>query len=179
QRLVIIKNLALLYLHTKDKRHESQIEGISNEASQALNEVKGISYNLRPYQLDRIGLTKAIEAIIRSAESASEINFSAKIDDIDGYFPKESEINFYRIVQESVNNILKHSNATKAKVEIKSEEQNLKVIIDDNGVGFSPETKSNGFGLIGIKERVDLLNGNIEIITALNQGVIIKILIQK
>lgn len=179
QRLVVIKNLALLYLTTKDKRQESQIEGISNEASQALNEVKGISYNLRPYQLDRIGLTKAIEAIIRSAQTASEIDFSAEIDDIDNYFPKESEINFYRIVQESVNNILKHSNATKAKVEIKSEEQKLKLIIEDNGVGFSSETKSNGFGLIGIKERVDLLNGNMEIITTPNQGVIIKILIQK
>ena len=179
QRLVVIKNLALLYLSAKDKRQESQIENISAEASQALNEVKGISYNLRPYQLDRIGLTKAIEAIIRSAQTASEIDFSAEIDDIDNYFPKDAEINFYRIVQESINNILKHSQATKAKIEIKNKETKLDIIIEDNGRGFSSEANSGGFGLIGIKERVDLLNGNMEIISAMNQGTTIKVLIEK
>jgi signal transduction histidine kinase/ligand-binding sensor domain-containing protein len=176
QRLVIIKNLALSFLNLKS---EQQIEQISNEASQAINEVKSISYNLRPYQLDRIGLTKAIEAIVRSAESASEIEFSAEIDDIDGYFPKDQEINFYRIVQESVNNILKHSNAERASVLIKSEERSLSVVIEDNGIGYSAATKSGGFGLIGIRERVDLLNGTLEIKTAPGQGVIIKIFIQE
>ncbi len=89
QRLVVIKNLALEVANSppRNGKAREQIEEISAEASQAIGEVKDISYNLRPYQLDRIGLTKAIEAIVRTAQSASEIIFKAEIDDIDGVFP--------------------------------------------------------------------------------------------
>lgn len=118
QRRVVIKNLALMFLNSKKGEEVSQIEELSDEASQAIGEVKAISYNLRPYQLDRIGLTKAIEAVGRSAQTASEIDFTAEIDNIDDYFQKDNEINFYRIVQECVNNIIKHSQAVEAKVMI-------------------------------------------------------------
>ena len=73
QHLVIIRNLALMFLQspTDNGATRQQIEEISAEASQAIGEVKEISYNLRPYQLDRIGLTKAVEALIKKAEAAS------------------------------------------------------------------------------------------------------------
>ena len=134
QRLVVIKNLALIFLNLKKDQADEfqQIEDISAEASQAIGEVKEISYNLRPYQLDRIGLTKAIEAIVRTAQAASTIEFSAEIDDIDNYFPKDTEINFYRIVQECVNNAVKHSEASKAFVKIKHSGDNLELEISDN-----------------------------------------------
>jgi ligand-binding sensor domain-containing protein/signal transduction histidine kinase len=180
QRLVVIKNLALMFLHTNNARgaENPQIEEISAEASQAIGEVKEISYNLRPYQLDRIGLTKAIEAIVRSAKSASEIDFSSEIDDIDDYFPRETEINFYRIVQESVNNLLKHSAADRACVRIERAGENLELEISDNGKGFVPyqtESKTGGFGLIGIVERAELFGGRVEIKSIPNQGTNIKI----
>lgn len=183
QRLVVIKNLAWMFLSAKDKTDKSQIEEISAEASEAIGEVKEISYNLRPYQLDRIGLTKAIEAIVRSAQAASAIDFSAKIDNIDDYFPKEAEINFYRIVQESVNNIIKHSRAAQAKIEIARNERHLEVTIADNGRGFGAESdsskpKSGGFGLIGITERVELLGGRVELKSAPKEGTIINIWIK-
>jgi len=183
QRLVVIKNLAWMFLNAKDNNDKSQIEEISTEASQAIGEVKAISYNLRPYQLDRIGLTKAIMAIIRSAKTASEIDFTEEIDNLDDYFPKDAEINFYRIVQESVNNIIKHSQATKAKIEIERNEGKLRVIIADNGRGFGSESdssnhKSDGFGLIGITERVELLGGKVEIKSVEGHGTQINILIK-
>jgi len=180
QRLVVIKNLALMLLHidTGKETSRERIEGISNEASQALGEVQEISYNLRPYQLDRIGLTKAVEAIVDSAETASTIEFSADIDDIDDYFPPELKINFYRIVQECVGNLVKHSGATEAFVKIELSGENLLLEISDNGKGFTPgktESKTGGFGLIGLAERTELLGGNIEIISAPNQGTTIRI----
>ena len=131
-------------------------------------------------------MTKAIEAIIRSAQTASEIDFISEIDNIDDYFPKDNEINFYRIVQESVNNIIKHSRAATAKVEIKRVENALDLNIEDNGLGFGPDDdlsspkfkiqspKSVGFGLIGIKERADLLGGKLEIRSGSGQGTTIK-----
>ena len=179
QRLVVVKNLAWMFLNAGKENEISRIEEISEEVSQALSEVKAISYNLRPYQLDRIGLTKAIEAVVRSAQTASGIDFSAQIDDIDDYFPKDAEINFYRIVQESVNNIIKHSQATKAEIRIERNESSLNVAIKDNGCGFNlsdnppsaiRNPKAGGFGLIGIKERTDLLGGEVEIKSVLNEG---------
>ncbi len=181
QRLVVIKNLALMFLSAKNRNETSKIEEISAEASQAIGEVKVISYNLRPYQLDRIGLTKAIEAIIRPARAASEIDFTAEIGDIDDYFPKDAEINFYRIVQECVNNIIKHSGATEAFVKIKCSVKTLELEISDDGKGFSlthPESKTGGFGLIGIAERAELLGGRVEIKSAPGQGTVIRILIK-
>ncbi len=180
QRLVVIKNLALMFLNTKNGKTAEfeQIEEISGEASQAIGEVKEISYNLRPYQLDRIGLTKAIDAIVRTAKAASKIEFSTKIDDIDNYFPKETEINFYRIVQECVNNVVKHSEASKAFVRISRRSEDIDLEIGDNGRGFVPfqtESKTGGFGLIGITERVELFGGKFEIKSAPKQGTIVRI----
>ena len=183
QRLVVIKNLALMFLRSSASTSGGnsdalrQIEEISAEASHAIGEVKEISYNLRPYQLDRIGLTKALEALARTAAASSPISFTADIDDIDGFFPQESEINFYRIVQESVNNIVKHSQALRAGVSIRRGPERLRLVIHDNGKGFTPgaaspdpDSRRGGFGLIGISERVQLLGGGIAIQSAPGKG---------
>jgi len=178
--MVVIKNLALMFLNPKNGKaaDNNQIEEISAEASQAIGEVKEISYNLRPYQLDRIGLTKAVESVVRSAQSASTIEFTAEIDDIDDYFPKDAEINFYRIVQECVNNLVKHSGATTAFVKIELSGENLNLVISDNGKGFTPnqtESKTGGFGLVGLVERAELFGGKVEIKSAPKQGAEIRI----
>lgn len=190
QRLIVIKNLAWMFLSAKGNSDKHQIEELSEEASNAISEVKAISYNLRPYQLDRMGLVRAIEAIIRSAENSSEIEFSLEIDNINNYFPKEMEINFYRIIQESVNNILKHSGAAKAEIVIKKFEDYLDVTISDDGNGFEfqenllntqrdfQNLQIGGFGLIGIKERIELLGGKMEIKTVPGQGTVINITIK-
>jgi signal transduction histidine kinase/ligand-binding sensor domain-containing protein len=182
QRLVVIKNLALMVLNSPSKNGEArdQIEEISAEASQAIGEVKEISHNLRPYQLDRIGLTKAIEAIVRTARSASEIVFTAEIDDIDDVFPKDLEINFYRVVQEGVNNILKHSQATEAGVTIRRDPGWLRLTIRDNGKGFTPgaanpDSPRAGLGLIGVSERAQSLGGKHVIHSAPGQGTVISV----
>jgi signal transduction histidine kinase/ligand-binding sensor domain-containing protein len=182
QRLVVIKNLALMFLHAPGDNGQTRarIEEISTEASQAIGEVKEISYNLRPYQLDRIGLTKAVEALAKTASAASEVAFSVELDDIDDIFPQESQINFYRIVQESVNNIVKHSQAKQASVRVRRNGERLLLAIRDDGKGFTPgvthsEPRQGGFGLIGISERAQLLGGKTVIQSAPGQGTAISI----
>ena len=181
QRLVIIKNLALILLNrpTPDGSRE-QIDEISAEASQALGEVKEISYNLRPHQLDRLGLTKAVEALVKSAASASPVAFTSEIDDIDGVFPQEAEINFYRVAQESVNNVIKHSAATEARVTVRRDDGRIALTVRDNGRGFVPEMiqpdpLAGGFGLVGISERATLLGGHATIQSAPGRGTTIDI----
>src|SRR4030095_11898351 len=97
-----------------------QLEEISASASQAIDEVREIAYNLRPYQLDRFGPTRTARAIFTSVADSSGIRFSADIDAIDGLFSKEAEISIYRIVQESINNIVKNYKATEATLVLRA-----------------------------------------------------------
>ncbi|MDQ2949025.1 MAG: histidine kinase [Acidobacteriota bacterium] len=175
QRLVVIKNLALLSLLNPDQAEARRhIEEISAEASGAIGEVKEISYNLRPYQLDRIGLTKAIQGIVKSVAAASRIDVTADLDDVDDCIPKDAQIDFYRIVQESLNNVVKHSQATRASVTARRHGDRLSLSIRDNGRGFTPqrdpESPAGGFGLTGIVERSQLLGGKTAIRSTPGQG---------
>jgi signal transduction histidine kinase/streptogramin lyase len=182
QHLVIIRNLALLALNngSSNGKARAQMEEVSAEASQALSEVREISYNLRPYQLDRIGLTKAIGAIVKKASTASNVAFTLDLDDIDNLLPHDSEINLYRIVQECINNVMKHSQATQATVAVRHASGELLLVIQDDGKGFVSSTADlapakGGFGLIGISERAQLLGGRLVVNSGIGQGTTLNI----
>jgi signal transduction histidine kinase len=186
QSLLIIKNRAVLALTSfpDPESTREQLEEISAGASQAVEEVREISYNLRPYQLDRFGLTKALKALWTQASKSSGIRITADVDPIDGLFSKEAESSVYRIVQEAANNIIKHSRATEARIVLRRSEKALLLKIHDNGQGFqrsaepgSAEAGPTGFGLIGIAERVRMLQGIYEITSLPGQGTSITITI--
>jgi signal transduction histidine kinase len=166
QDLLIVKNCALVGLNmAKDaSMAKKQFDEISEMTSQVLEDVREITHDLRPYHLDRLGLKAALEFMIEKVTNSSEIRFSSEIATIDGLVPKVTEMHLYRIVQESVNNIVKHSGATEAKVALKREGNSLQLKIEDNGKGFnsSPPVSGSsprGFGLSGISERVRILGG--------------------
>lgn len=165
QNLVIIKNRAMISLQQREDPEDvfEQIAEIAEAADHALFEVREIAHNLRPFQIDRLGLTKAIEAVVRKA-NAGDLRFTAQLDKIDTLLPPEAEINLYRIIQESINNIVKHAQATEASVTIRRREQTIEVIIRDNGQGFIPAAtqpsqsrNGSGLGLAGISERARIL----------------------
>ncbi|WP_337873256.1 two-component regulator propeller domain-containing protein [Ignavibacterium sp.] len=161
QDLLVIKNLALL-----NKKKDDQFDEISKIAGDAIDDVRRISYNLHPHQIDRLGLTKAITSMFNNIKQISKINFEINIDNVDGLFNKEKEINIFRIIQECANNIVKHSEAAEAKVKIKLSDNKLLLKISDNGKGFNIEvvkSESFGFGLRNLENRVSLLNGEMNI----------------
>lgn len=160
QDLIVIKNLALM-----NKNKDEQFDEISKTAGVAIDEVRRISYNLHPYQLDRLGLSKAINSMFTNIEGLSKIKFDVHVGNIDNLFEKEKEINIYRIVQECVTNIIKHSNAVNARVFVEKKGTNLLIEIADNGKGFNFEStklESTGFGLKNLENRVSFLSGNLE-----------------
>ncbi|MCA1849473.1 MAG: histidine kinase, partial [Acidobacteria bacterium] len=183
QNLLIIKNRALMGLHVLKGQETAreQLDEITSATSQAIEEVREIAYNLRPYHLDRLGLTSTIEAMIEKIAATSEINFSAEIDNLDGLLAKESEINLYRVIQESLNNIVKHSGAAAAQVKIMRDESGISITIRDDGRGFllepmSPaESRRRGFGLTGMAERVRMLGGTHTIHSAPGEGTTVSI----
>lgn len=182
QHLIIIKNWASLGLKftEKDAPVREQLDEISATALQALNEVREIIYDLRPHQIETIGLSKTITFMLEQVATSSGINFKTKIDDIDKLFTPEDEVIFYRIVQECVSNIVKHSNAKNAAVLIKNVEGGITLKISDDGNGFVNDEKSSnksqsGFGLKGIEERVKMLGGEIDLQTQKSLGTTISV----
>ncbi len=181
QNLLVIKNRALFGLLQPDDapRATAQLEDISTTASQAIDEVRQIAANLHPYQLDRLGLTKALGAMVRKVGAAAQLEIACSLEKIDGLLPPAAEINVYRIVQECLNNIIKHAAATEASVQLRHSSHSLHLTIQDNGRGFAnadlkknssnnPQSairnpQSNGFGLTGLSERALLLHGTLHI----------------
>ena len=180
QNLLVIKNRALLGLKSKKKEAPlEQLSEISNAVSLAIDEVRQIAYNLHPYQLKRLGLSKAISSIITNIKDSTKIVFEKKIDNIDNLFSPENELHIYRIVQEIINNIVKHSGADKATVTIEKQNDIVTIKITDNGRGFKlkeirkKHNKVGGFGFENIFKRLSLLNGKMKINSA--NGTVIEI----
>lgn len=179
QNLVVIKNRAMLAIKKGDdkERVAKELDNISESATQALEEVREITNNLRPQLLDRLGLTKAMNSMLKKVSDVIEIE--SEIDSIDNIFNENEEISIYRIVQESLNNVLKHSGATKVLVKIKQTDNNILMRIEDNGKGFDSMSVKGGLGLVGLKERSQLLNGELLIDSKIGEGTIIEVKIQK
>jgi signal transduction histidine kinase/ligand-binding sensor domain-containing protein len=183
QTLVIIKNRALLGLKTPDHhdRAREQLGEIAEAAAQAIEEAREIAYALRPYHLDRLGLTKAVAELLDRIADAHGLKITGALDDIDGTFAPEAEINLYRIVQEGLNNIVRHAQATAASVKISRQADAVELTIQDNGRGFAPGEgraggeRRGGFGLVGLAERARMLGGQMAVQSAPGQGTTISV----
>jgi signal transduction histidine kinase/ligand-binding sensor domain-containing protein len=177
QSLAMIKNSAVFGAETAENlpAAKEQLAEISTQSAHAIAEVREISYNLRPYLLDRLGLTKAIKSLLNKINDTYPLNINSEIEDVDGLFENDAEISIYRIIQESLNNILKHSEATEVKVSIAKTERAVLIKISDNGKGFDTKANSetrerDGFGLLGMSERVRMLSGTILVESELLKG---------
>ena len=177
QTLLIIKNRAFLagQVPQVPARVVEQLTEISNLAMQAIEEVREISYALRPFQLDWLGLTKAIQGMLAKVSRAGGFKVIADIDSLDGLFSPEAEINLYRIAQECLTNIAKHARAAVVEVTIKSTAPHLAFSVQDDGCGFDascpPDSSGGGgLGLIDISERVRILGGHLLIHSQPGQG---------
>jgi signal transduction histidine kinase/ligand-binding sensor domain-containing protein len=185
QRLIIINNLALFLLRTKgkvrtDAEKQETIEEINAEASHAIEETRAISYALRPFQLDRLGLARAVQALVKTVSRAAEIEFHTEIGDIDEVFPDDLRINFYRIVQEALNNIVKHADATRGSVIAECMVSSVVLRISDNGRGIPTEPRGvregpGGFGLTGMRERATVLKGEFQLRSEPGNGTLLTI----
>ena len=183
QSLAIIKNRAMLSLTTPGdhERAMAQLREISDASAEIIEEMKEIAHNLRPYQLDRLGLTRAIESMIRNVADGCDLSLTVDIDPLDGLFSAEAEINIFRIIQEGVSNIIKHASASEAAVAIRKTVQQVRITISDNGVGFLPRgsdgASQHGFGLIGMEERARLVGGSYSLNSTPGVGTIVTLTI--
>jgi signal transduction histidine kinase/ligand-binding sensor domain-containing protein len=157
-------------------RPDETLDDIAGLAGRAYDDMKEIAYDLRPYQLDKIGLSKTIAGMLRRMSAACGIDIQADIDDLDGAFPADDEIHVFRIVQEAVNNIARHAGATEARVRIARRGRVVDLEVTDNGRGFHvagpapPRDGAPPFGLTGIRERAARLGGQVTVRSGPGQG---------
>ena len=172
QNLMIIYNDIQQYSQRKEIA-PNELKSLFPEVKETIEEVREIARNLHPHQLEQLGLTKAIKSIVRKLSGSTNINFHSDIGSVDEFLPSDQWIHVYRIIQEALTNIIKHSKATEVKIELKKEGKNIFMLIEDNGVGIKSifEKTKNGFGLENLKERARLLNAKLEISSPLNKGV--------
>jgi PAS domain S-box-containing protein len=177
QSLSLIKNHAQLVLMQKrlaaDTRKE--VETISETTSAAIAEMRRISQDLHPYQLDHLGLTGALNALIESVGNAGGIAIEAKFDMVDDAFPRDAAASLYRIVQEGVNNILKHSQAKSARITLERDLHEVRLAMNDDGQGFSPAENGKGMGLRNIAERARIIGGQLKVNSKPGDGTRIEI----
>jgi len=182
QSLAIIKNRAILGLRDKsdNQRARDQLEEIAATATASIAEVHEIAHNLRPYELDRLGLVAAIETMIQRVSASTTIKLSTDLEKIEGLLSREAETSVYRIVQEGLNNVIKHSKASAAGIEIKKIGGQLAIRVHDNGAGIPVAAVRDGngyqgFGLVGIAERVRVLGGSLAVDSQPSRGTAINI----
>tara|TARA_B110000967_G_scaffold183045_1_gene201447 strand:- start:1249 stop:3369 length:2121 start_codon:yes stop_codon:yes gene_type:complete len=147
-------------------------EEISIMANNALEEVRSISRDLYPVLLKQLGLTDSIEQLINDYDEQTDLFFSIDIDNVNNFFTENTSLNFYRLIQECLTNIVKHAKAKSVTINIKKENNNIVTLISDNGLGFdvNDSKKKNSLGLKTIFERIRILNGNISLDSQLNKG---------
>jgi two-component system sensor histidine kinase DegS len=143
----------------------------------ALYEVRRIIYDLRPMALDDLGLIPTLRKYLQTVEEynkVTKISFSHLGQE--KRLPPRFEVAIFRLIQESVQNALKHAEPTEIQVKIEMNNHYIFIIVKDNGKGFDTSVKKeNAFGLIGMKERVDLLEGKLEIRSKIGAGTVVAI----
>ena len=146
------------------------MQEISDASAAALQETREIAHNLHPYQISHLGLSAALNSLVDDVESSSRISFVRDVDESCDNLPTDAAINIYRIVQECMNNMVKHSEATKASVSFKQKGEDLILSVSDNGRGLDSTNKTDGLGLKGIAERAKIIGGSVSFASQPGKG---------
>ncbi len=146
----------------------------------AINEVRSISKNLRPIILEELNLKSALQSVIEEFVKRTKISMKFSMTYFNKKLPAEAELHIYRIVQEALHNIEKHSKAASGSISISGKNSSFLLNIRDNGKGFASKAgklkiSHNKFGLIGMKERTESIGGAFNVISLKGKGTEIKV----
>ena len=175
QSLVMVKN-HLQKLRTSadfDVTTDATLNKVETAVSDTIQEVRQISYSLRPFQLEIFGLEGSIAEMMKDIEEASGLRIQRSLDGLDGAFKQDLEIHIFRIFQETLQKIVKHAKASSIQCEVHSMGNQVRIVISDNGVGFDVQRMlkhAYGFGLMGLKERAEFLGGTFHVDSQFGQG---------
>lgn len=174
----LIVNLELAAQEESPERVRAHIVQLRDLAERTLAEIRRLIYDLRPSILDDLGLVAALRWYAKSLLDPRGISWSLTVSGLAGRLPPSMETVVFRLVQEALANVQRHSRATAVTVSLALAGRELRVRIEDNGQGFDVQRirtagSDGGFGLIGMRERVELVGGHWEAHSRPGAGTII------
>jgi signal transduction histidine kinase len=144
-------------------RLSSAVEDCLDEMGRDIDDLRALITELRPATLDQLGLVAALEDLIDRVSTGGELEVVADLQIPLARLDPELETGVYRLVQEALTNIVKHAAAASVELQVGSSADCLTVIVSDDGEGFDPLVETRGFGLVGMRERVALAGGELQI----------------
>lgn len=159
---------------------QDEVIDLKGQVRYSLEEMRKVIFNLRPMALDDLGLIPTLRKYVHDYEEKTKIRTSFETRGKEHRLSSAMEAAVYRLVQEALSNAAKHAFPSYVLVEITYQAQLIKIVVKDNGLGFnvkkiSEQANRESFGLVGMRERVELLEGRMEILSAENQGTTIVI----
>ena len=169
-----LSNLARMHGDAESEL-SSRIAHAKGIVEQTLQVVRNIAMLLRPSMLDDLGLTPALTWLIKETSRSSSIEIEANIDPSLDSLPDTYRTCIYRVVQEALTNISRHSHARAANVSLNLVDDWVQGSINDNGQGFAAGPNRRGLGLIGMEERARELGGDVNVVSAVGRGTRVEI----
>ncbi|HPE56109.1 MAG TPA: tetratricopeptide repeat protein [Bacteroidales bacterium] len=155
---------------------QQKLGDITKTLDQTADEVRNLSHQMMPRVLSESGLIPALEDMLAKSLKYSNIAYEFEHFGIDSRFHENVELSLYRICQELINNIIKHSGASKVTVQLLKSKDNLVMLVEDNGKGFAGSgEKKEGIGLMNIASRIDTVNGEINYEPSPGSGTVARI----
>src|SRR5690625_3228233 len=156
----------------------SELKNVRGNIRSVLREVRRIIYDLRPMALDDLGIIPTVKKHVSTMAETYNTHIELQLIGEEKRLESNYEVAVFRLIQESLQNALKHAEATSVYVTLQIEPDEITIVVQDNGKGFrTDETKNSSFGLMGMKERVEMLNGHFQINSILGKGTTIKIIL--
>ena len=143
--------------------HRTQLAHVSSRVGEIASDLTHLSYDLHPSRLQTLGLVESVRLLCREISEQRRVTVRFSADDLPGRVDPGVALCLYRITQEALRNVAKHSQARAASVHLSCEENDLQLQIADSGVGFDPTAANHGLGLSSMRERVGILKGHIAI----------------
>ncbi len=178
QQLTGLK-LELSWLSSRIKEGKSlvyeKVDEMRHSLERAISSVRRISTELRPLMLDDLGLGEAISWQIEEFTKRTGIKVKKHLDALYCVKSKELETALFRIIQESLTNIMRYANANIVEIILSEKKRILTLSIQDDGIGIDETSKSEGFGLVSMRERANALGGEFSVASKKGLGVLIKV----
>lgn len=165
---------------TLDNKLRGDVEksDLTAQLDDIVKSIREISHKMYPTRLEKQGLRAAIEQLILTVRHATEIDISLK-SNLNDRLEEKLELNIYYLVLELVNNVIKHADASKLLIQLLIDDESIVLSAEDDGVGFDQENITEGLGMVGLRQRVEHMNGKLAIDSEPERGTEIMIEIYK
>lgn len=175
-------SMAKLFFQNMEDHLTHLNQDVSNEYTRAIGlldnsvgEIRRISHNLASGVLSKLGLQHGLDELLDSVKTTGQLSVNYHIYGFEQRFPIGTEMQLYRVLQELIANVLKHSKATQVTVQLIEKDNNLTIMVEDNGIGFDPNNQAKGIGLQNVEARLHKLEADWTLDTSLGRGTTITI----